>query len=390
MKLRLLGLAACAAYAVVALASGLDRMSGTYPGVAHDVPQVFSANAARVLAANALEVKRPDQAIEHSRLAVLHDPVDARSLSLHGQALLALNRGREARRAFEVAGRMGWRDPATQIYWMYAALDARDFRMASERLDAVLRQAPRYPEAAPLLAMLEATPVGRTQLAERLMARPAWAQIYFEDTATIPEVSVYMRGEVARALAAKGFRDCSLTAPALAATVRRIGWPEAHAVWQAHCAGRGAGGLLADSGFAAARVDRQLTPFDWQFVSDGALDISLGEVSGFRDKAVSVSSTAPGRRAFVQQVVVLGPGSYELKWRALDAQGKPSGAVTASVECNPNVHRPLPARLIDARSGTYAAAFPVPGGGCTAQWLGLGIEPGGAPVTVDDVSIARR
>jgi len=386
VRLRRLALAGCLAYGVLALGSGLDRMSEKHPDLAGSVPAWFSSSAARAQAAGAIEAGRGREAQAEARLAILADPVDARAPSLLGQALAISGEGERARGAFEVAGKMGWRDPATQIYWMYTALEARNYEAASQRLDAILRQSPRFDQRDPLLATLEATPAARDKLAARLAERPLWSEVYFLETTGLSDVSLYLRGETARALAGKGVRDCEQVAPLVTAMVERLSPAEARAVWQAQCARGAPGSAPADPGFEQAQLLHPLTPFDWRFTGDGAIDVMLGAQSGFSGQALVVSSTAPGRRGFASQMLLLPAGDHVVRWRAQGEGGAAATAVTVSLECEDKVHRARPARVIDASAGRFEARIAVPMG-CPVQWLSLGIDPGSAPVTVDDLSI---
>lgn len=141
---RLPGLVGIAIFALAALASGLDRISEYRPDGATAVPPPFRVNAARVLAGRALAANRLVEATEQARHAVRRDPADARSAGLLGSALLVSGDAAGAERAFTVSAAMGWREPATQLYWMSVALEQGDLEVASQRLDALLRQLPQF------------------------------------------------------------------------------------------------------------------------------------------------------------------------------------------------------------------------------------------------------
>jgi len=388
-RLRLLLIPFALLYAALALANGLDRISESRSDIAASVPAAFRVNAARALATEALRAQHPATAQGWAETAIARDPTNAESVSLLGQAHVLAGQADAARQAFAVADRMGWRDPATQVYWMLAALERRDFAKGADRLDAVLRQAPRFEQRDTLLQLFESWPAGREQLARRLAAGPGWKRPYFADVDGLPDVSLYMRGEVARQLAGleRAPRDCALVAPLVWRMPRRLSYRDAHAVWQAYCRNAGDVGAVADAGFETASLARPTSPFDWFFTQTGDVDLMLGTSPGFAGQALEVSNTAPVRQSFATQLLQLAPGAYRATWRASAAGETPASAVTLSVQCRANLHRPLAARPVDRDKGVWAADFTVPGG-CTTQYLDLAIAGGSDMVTIDDVHVA--
>ena len=166
-------LGAVAAIAVLALGNGLDRASARNPDLARFVPGFLAAEAHRSTAATALQAGDKPLATAAAARAVASDPIDPRSTALLGASQLAAGQNVKADRSFRIAAKFGWRDPLTQIYFMNAALNAGQPRLAALRIDAVLRQAPNFPVRDMLLAQFEATPQGRAALAERLALRLA-------------------------------------------------------------------------------------------------------------------------------------------------------------------------------------------------------------------------
>ena len=146
--------------ATLAWGSGVDRMARTSPALAQIVPEPLRARAWRSEASLAL-LRQANTAEALAERAVRADPIDPASTSLLGAARFAGGDGPGAAAAFRVAGALGWRDQPTQLYWLLAALQAGDYPVATERLDALLRQAPVYPQAPALLGRLGATPGGR-------------------------------------------------------------------------------------------------------------------------------------------------------------------------------------------------------------------------------------
>ncbi|MCB2077139.1 MAG: hypothetical protein KDE55_05495 [Novosphingobium sp.] len=391
LRARLIGIAGAVVFAGLALASGLDRISAQDTSLAASVPGPFQVNAARVLANDAIVRQQLHQAMLYAGKAVARDPMSADSVSLLAQTLLLSGKAEEARRAFQVSESHGWRDPPTQVYWMLQALERRDWPEASRRLDAVLRQAPRFDQRNELLKLFEAWPDGREQLARRLAAEPSWKQPYFQDLDELPDISLHMRGDVAKRLGSMGEkeRDCDLIAPLLWSMPDLLGYPETRDVWASHCSAPDDTPYLVDPGFERTRLARPRSPFDWRFAARGEIDVTLAPADGFAGKAITVSSTAPGRRRFAQQPILLPPGEYTMTWRAMNSEGMPATGLTVSIECSPEAFRPLSAAILDSAKGRFSADFSV-AATCDPQWLALAIRPGLEPVTIDDFAIASK
>ena len=382
------GLVGAGLFALAALASGLDRISEYRPEVAAAVPPPFRVNAARVLAGRALAANQLAEATEQARHAVRRDPIDARSASLLGSALLVSGDAAGAERAFTVSAAMGWRDPATQLYWMSVALEQGDLEVASQRLDALLRQSPQFASRAQLLAEFEATAEGRAALARRLADAPVWGRNYFVDGYLIPPAGIARRGLVAEILSTR-MRSCSLVAPTTFNLVSTGQIESGKRVWRGHCQSGGDTGNIADGSFSGANLSKPLTAFDWRWPDDGSIGLSLEPAPGFNAPTLHVTTSASRERDFATQLTVLAPGAYRAHWRAQAGSGAPAAAIRLSVACTPETRRPLASELIDAKTGHFAADLDVPAG-CPAQSLAFSVAPGSDPVTLDDVTITRR
>jgi hypothetical protein len=57
---------------------------------------------------------------------------------------------------------LGWRNPATQVYWMTHALALGDTTVSAQRLDALLRQLPDFERRDVLIAALLESDEGAT------------------------------------------------------------------------------------------------------------------------------------------------------------------------------------------------------------------------------------
>jgi hypothetical protein len=318
--------------------------------------------------------------------AVRADPVDAGSLSALGAAGLAARDWSGAAAAFRIAGGLGWRDRATQLYWLAASLQAGELAIAAERLDALLRQDPALAESPTLLSPFEDGARGRRILAERLAPRPPWFTAYWSSTDKLSADRLSAR---ARLLDEPALRPASVRCDELTALIEglfaRGREGEARSVWQRHCPGAGKA-LVADGGFERIRLAAS-TPFDWQVIGQGGLDVRIGPSPGMKGNALIVASTLPGRRVFAVAAVALAPGRYRIGWSAVDAAADPSPRIAVRLTCERDSGPFSPSQpSADKRFVALAEMAP---GACAAPWLELAIAPGSGAVAVDDVAIAR-
>lgn len=372
--------------ATLAWGSGIDRMARATPALARIAPEGLRANAWRAEAALALQGKTKaaqNTALTLAARAVVADPGDAASLSLLGAARFAGGDGPGAAAAFRIAGTLGWRDQPTQLYWLVAALQARDYAVATQRLDALLRQAPHFPQSAVLLGQLGASPGGRAALARQLAERPRWFEVYLSSFDGVDADRLAQRAAVMAEPALAGARVTCPEIGSLAGALYAMDRPaEARALWRHHCATRKA--LLVDGGFEAARLN-DTSPFAWQFAGEGGLDLRLDVPAKGSGQALVAASTLPQRRIVAVQALQLAAGRYDLAWTARDAAGAASPRIAARLTCKRGEG---PWLATATRSdGRRAASAAVPAT-CAVQWLELALDSGAGAIVLDDVSIA--
>ena len=373
--------------ATLAWGSGFDRMTRAAPRLAQIVPEALRANAWRAEATRALE-QNPNRAEALAARAVVADPIDPASSSLLGAARFARSDGPGAAAAFRVAGALGWRDQETQLYWMLAALQASDYPVATERLDALLRQTPNHPQGGMLLGQLGATPAGRTALAKRLAARSSWFHVYLSTFDGVSPAQLADRAAVLEESAmAPAKVTCTEIGPLAGALYGQDRAVEARRLRRSHCGARQA--LLADGGFDAARLN-ETSPFAWQFMGEGGLDLRLeptaqGAGRSNVGQTLFAASTLPQRRVIAFQSVQLGVGSYRLAWAANDADGGPTSRIAARLTCKRG-EGAWPGSAVSS-DGLRTAEVEVPAG-CAVQWLELAIDPGSGVVSLEEVRLS--
>lgn len=366
-----------AAYAAAAVGSGLDRMAARNPALGERVPDPFAALSHAPRAMLALSEGRFGKAEGHARRAVATAPLEPASTGLLGAALLAQEKLAPADRAFRVAGQLGWREPATQLYWMRIATQTGDWDIAAQRADAILRIDPSQTRSPQVVAPFEADPAGRRALVARMRQGPGWLDAFFRpDPSRSPE-SLAARAEMLTMLAQTGTVDCAIAAPFADRLVRAGSVARAHAIWSGACKD-GSADLLRDADFARAASPPDV-PFDWQLVPSGALTVA-------RDgDGLSVTSRAAFPRTLARQLLVLEPGAYRLDWRE-----QPSAArsrIVPIVGCQPDRGaRPEPRPFGEGR---MIADFTVDGS-CEGQWLTLMVTAGAGAVRLGDFKLVRR
>jgi hypothetical protein len=223
-------------YAAVAVANGADRIAATKEAKALRFPRALAVESLGLAGERAIADARYDDALAIARSAVARSPIEPSSTALLGAAWLGKGDEDRAREAFTVAGKLGWRVPLTQAYWMRAALEAEDARIAALRLDALLRQQPALLAEDRLFAPIEATAEGRAALVSRLATRPPWLADYVNDHGAASREAMLRRAAVLLMLAATGQRlGCDMIRPAVVRLVVLNEPATAQQVWRAHC-----------------------------------------------------------------------------------------------------------------------------------------------------------
>lgn len=375
---QLIVIAGTLAFAILAISSGLDRISPREFAMARFVAAPLAAEAYRADAAAALRARELPNAVTAARNSVVADPIDPRSVALLGAAHLALGEQMQADRAFRAAARFGWRDPLTQLYLMDQAQKSGEVRLAALRLDAVLRQNPRFPLRDLLLRQFEVTPEGRAALAARLSLRPAWTALFMDDGGTLPLTALRNRAEVLKAY--PGFSlGCETVAPLVNRLVVAGDALIAKQVWLRHCPTASPG--IADPHFTALSRARR-TPFEWNLVASGDITAVPATVSG-TGLVARVSGAAS--RMIAWQMLTLRPGRHRLTWIAVDRNGLPARALSMSLSCNPGERISLRSHA-PAGSGRFIADLEIDGA-CPGQYLSLWMAPGIEEVRVDAIAL---
>ena len=369
------------ALAVAALLSGTDRQSREFPNTPSFVGWPYDTGAARARAITLFVKSGPQSAIGFARRAILSDPISAQPISLLGRSQLYSAQAQEARKTFEVAAQLGWRDAMTQIYWLDQALQSGDIKVAAERLDALLRQNPSDENKDRFLGIVSATPEGRAALANRLKAHPTWTETYVSDVSELPAYQLSQRVDVVLR-AGKGVWDCPSSAVFVQRLIDTSMLREAQSVWHENCGASNS--FVFDGGFDQLDTTRPTQGFDWQLSTRGDVDVrSVSDLSGQRSLDLEVTGTRS--MLVLRQLIVLPPGTYQLSWRTPDTPAAAARAIAVSLDCDEKLENAEPGTPDGTAKDRYVMTFTVDAA-CPARKLAIWLAPR-SPVHLDDVAL---
>lgn len=322
-------------YAAVAAISGADRLSTTPDSTTRGlVGWPYDTMSARMRAMDALDMNQPAEAERLAVRAVASDPMDPVAIGVLGRARQALGQHEAAEAAFRVSGNLGWRDVATQLYWIDRGLDLGDAKVAAERLDAIMRQFPDNTSRDALINDVTASVEGRTALAERFAQGAPWQAAFLLTPDDTPPDVLLQRVDVIRRAPRKTFA-CDRMAWLTAALAKAGLMDAAQEVWLRSCdAGTS---LVHDGDFANLNLDNQsrASLFDWRVPAVGDIEMLVNEptpaTGGLRqvDVRVNGASTQP----VLQQMLVLPAGLYRLSWTMPDAGDLALRSLRVSLGC---------------------------------------------------------
>ena len=372
-------LAGCALFAAAAVGNGLDRIAVSHPARVAAVPTAFAAQSLGPRGDMALAANDPATATALGARFVDAAPLDPSASALLAAGRLVAGDAAGADAAFRVAGQLGWRVVITQRYWLARALQLGDWRVAAQRLDALLRQRPAWAGDATLLDPFEADPAGRAELVARMALRPDWLAHYGSDVDAASTDQLTRRAAVLVDLAGAGVAaGCQVARPLLVHLLTRGAVADAQNLWRAQCGGQP--GLLNDGQFARASLTEVLSPFDWEIGSGADIELTFSAINGPRQ--LNVRGPARFTQRVASQTVVLAPGRYRLGWRS-----GARGGIEAALGCRIDQTSPLPASFTPA-SGRWQADLTVDAA-CPAHVLAFSIRPGAAEDSLGAITLDR-
>ena len=367
--------------ACLALLSGSDRQSRDFPNSPSLAGWPYDTGAARAKAMLSFVRTGPASAIGPARRAILSDPLSAQAVSTLGRAQLYAEQFPEARKTFLVSGQLGWRDAMTQIYWLDQSLQQKDYPVAAQRLDALLRQSPDDENRDRFLAIVAQTPEGRSALADRLKLSPGWALRIATAVKELPAEQVLQRVDLMQRTG-KGVWDCNTSEPVAQKLISLDLLDEAQSIWRMNCASSSS--LVYDGSFDVFDTLRTSEAFDWQLSNRGDADIAATQDgAGNRSLALEVNATIS--LPVIRQLVVLKPGAYRLVWRTPRTTAAQAKAMRVSLSCKADLSRALDGTAVPGNPDTWTATITVDAE-CPARPLVFWLAPK-VPVNLDDVTL---
>lgn len=309
-----------------------------------------------------------------ARRAILAGPVEASASSLLGTVALQAGNETLVQSAFRVGAQLGWRDVPVQAWIATQAQVVGDVRVMAERLDAMLRVGTPYAQIAPALAAIEKMPGGAEAMAVRLGYSPAWRAQYLGSLETLSDADLDSRMRIAKSARARGLAlDCEAIGQSTFKLSQARRARMALRLWQnlecgvddPHNLAKAAGGFEeTDIGGATGM------PFRWIVESQADGEATLDVSPDSNGHALFVRGTGAKQVTVARRMIVLAPGNYMLRWKAIDGSRRPSAAVGASVACSISYAPLVPAGTMPVQTGTqFTLAFAVPPANCDAQIL---------------------
>lgn len=378
---------AAAGYAGLSVALAFDRAAAHDPGAASRVPEPFRQEALSSQSKALLLAGQAGQIAPLAEALVRRDPLGPQAAGLLGTARLAQGDARGAANAFRTSAKLGWRDAATQVYWLQTALAAGDLPRAGTRFGAIARQWPEAPAIDQLSARFEGDPRGQMLIAQQIAAGANWARAYAQPQPGQPLDRLAGRATVLISAAGLGRKlGCDAIAP-MVVSLAPAQAALASQLWSSQCPRAAAPGQINDAGFEQTGEAGGKTPFDWQFPGNGALLADVVTASSGQH-VLRASSTAAALIPLVMQRIVLAPGRYRVSWR--EAANGPARAsrIAASLSCRPE--RVLANPQGGAVDGGRGAADLAHAGDCAAPLLQLWLAPGAGEVSLDDIALEPR
>lgn len=354
----------------------------------------FDASHARALSAlaEALQLKGEQQtAMALARASLKREPMNVVALRTLGFALEEAGDKAGADRILFLAGRLGWRDVALQIWLVKAYALRNDYRASLRRADALARTNELPDIIYPLFLASITDPDLRKALVHEMADRPKWRGIFFYRLMQLPPEQMTYFDELVADLARAG---SAVTPPERAIYLNRLvqvgQGAKAYAYWlrEQNAEGVHLAGVPWDSAFEHLSAAGALAaPFEWQLSAESAGVASL--VPAGHGQQLFVSPGHDFNGTLLAQTVVLGPGAYRL---TAQVQGDAAAAgLRWTIRCLPGQNEL--GQVSGPEEAEFATAmFAVPKG-CTAQTLSIDMassdDASNGGVTIGDIRIRR-
>ncbi len=341
-----------------------------------------SADALLALAQARLAAQDPAHAALYARRALADSPLKVAALSTFGVALDQAGRPAQADQVMTFAGRRGWRDALTQFWLLGHRLRARQYDLAFQRADALLRRADRFRPVilSSLIYVTDHDPSAMPALIRRLRYAPDWRDAFFMQIASDPTPA--SEGLERHLLESLRSSEAPASDTEIAGLVQRSvrggRYAQAMADWrQLSRLAPPAGELVVDGDFDH---DGGIEPFGWSMPNGVGWTASAEPApAGGHGRALRLQYDGFSRPQPFGQLLVLRPGSYSLSGRSYLESGFADVAPHWLVSCVQSPSNALPA-YSNPNGPTslwrdFRVDFSVPSG-CAAEILRLAADPG--------------
>ncbi|HKT84815.1 MAG TPA: hypothetical protein VJQ77_01875 [Novosphingobium sp.] len=349
------------ATAIVAAFAQFDQQSRSNTGLALLVPGPFQSQAASQLTMLLLDMGN-GQAVSEAETLLRHNPVPAESLTLYGIAANANGKPDQAGRAVMLAAGRGWREPLAQATMFEAAMSARNYPAALDRLVALWRVGIRDQRIIDVFQRLAREEDGRKALVERLRTDKAWRDGFISwgrYNLGPREFSQILATGIAGGLSF----ECSELSDATSGLVRMGDLALVQQVWTSRCAAN-AKSLSSPEDFGFQPESARVSPANWSYPDKFGLTRSLAGSGG--NTTMTANNSEPLQALVAERHAALSAGRYSLTVRAPHAgEGNPALARIEVACVRPGGQ--VSGAIQTSSSSDGSSSFFVPAADCAVQ-----------------------
>lgn len=363
---------------LIVMVTAVDRTLLAGDGRAASLFGFASSDAAALAASDALSKGNLRAAEALSLLAIRNSPLNARGITLLGLVREAGGLEQEAVASMSVAGSLGWRNEAAQLWIANKAAQQGALGLAVTRADALLRQGAHTGALIKSMREAAANAEGRQAIVERLGVNPPWRSRFLADLHDLEPSGYGSHEAILNGLkrTAHPASDVEISAY-VSHLVGRRQYDRAITAWRRlhrHAAMRT---LLGDPYLEELfEAKRSPSPFDWNIREVPGVEIGSGsDQIPFRGNAVRVQASGSTAGVVLEQLIALPAGRYifqvhgrEDAANSLESLDWVISCVEGKAEIQEQSRRGASARAGWSRLDMI---FTVPPAGCPAQRIEL-------------------
>jgi hypothetical protein len=351
-------------------------------------------------AANALAAEDAFKAQDFAQAGTLAERSLDRAL-LNVKALRVLGFSRQARNeadatvlpVMSLAGRLGWRDTPTQLWLMATALQTRNYEIAVQRADGLIRRDQASDQILAIIRKAALDPLAIRPIVSNLVGMPSWrSRMFLQDPAASADEANGMEAIVANLQRSPAPATRGELWYYLDSRIRARDYDRAYRVWkltQGNAETRWPHDpQFAEAARTSARGDVQL-PFEWTFKPTGPASPRFGSSTAGK---ILLSGSYDPMSDYLTQIIHAPPGQHHLEISTSGANAAELTALLWKLTCLPGRTQVLGTPAPAVANGSVAYAFSIPAQGCAFQKLSLSLSPTTATrdlsVTINSASIS--